>query len=60
MSKLATGRPRLQPLQRALKTIGTMRLLERDGRLAITTTEEGTVNIGLAAEDGDTEPPSSS
>lgn len=60
VSNLATGRPRLQPLQRALETIGTMRLLEREGRLAITTTEEGAVNIGLGAEGGDTEAPSSS
>ncbi len=46
ISELATGRPRLGPLRQALETIGVMRLAERDGRLEITTNENGTT-IGL-------------
>jgi hypothetical protein len=52
VSNLASGRPRLQSLQRALGTIGTMRELERKGRLAVTVTDEGGVNIGVADDDG--------
>jgi hypothetical protein len=55
---LASGRPRLQPLQRALETIGTMRQLERDGRLAVTVTDDGTISIGPAVHDDGTETPS--
>jgi acyl carrier protein phosphodiesterase len=50
VSNLASGRPRLQGLSRALQTIGTIRQPEREGRLAITETANG-VTIGLAAED---------
>ena len=52
VSHLASGRPRLQSLQRNLGTIGTMRELERAGRLAVTVGEDGTVNIGVADDDG--------
>ena len=38
VSSLASGRPRFQPLQRALDTVGTMRNLEREGRLVVTDT----------------------
>ena len=48
MSNLASGRPRLQRPDRALETIGTMRELERDGRLAVEETANG-VTIGLGA-----------
>jgi hypothetical protein len=54
---LASGRPRLQPLQQTLQTIGTMRNLERDGRLVVTETADGTT-IGVAFEDERTETPS--
>jgi len=60
VSNLASGRPRLQPMQRVLEKIGTMRQLEREGRLAITETEDGTISIGLTVEDGGTETPSPS
>ena len=50
VSNLATGRPRLQALQQALQLIGTMRNLERDGRLVVTETADGT-SIGLVGED---------
>jgi hypothetical protein len=36
VSHLATGRPRLQPLRQALELIGTIRNLERAGRLSVT------------------------
>lgn len=58
VSNLASGRPRLHPLQKALETIGTMRQLERDGCLAITAREDGTISIGLAVEDEGSETPS--
>ena len=51
VSHLASGRPRLQSLQRNLATIGTMRRLERAGRLAVTVGEDGTVNIGVADDE---------
>jgi hypothetical protein len=51
VSHLASGRPRLQSLQRNLATIGTMRELERAGRLAVTVGEDGTVNIGVADDE---------
>jgi hypothetical protein len=54
VSNLASGRPGLQSLQRALERIGTMRQLERDGRLAVTLTEGGTFSIGLAVQDNGT------
>jgi hypothetical protein len=57
VSNLASGRPRLQPLHQTLETIGTMRNLEREGRLVVTETAEGTT-IGLAVEDEGTERPS--
>lgn len=52
VSNLASGRPRLQPLREALDTIGTMRNLEREGRLVLTETPEGTT-ISLAEADDD-------
>lgn len=54
VSNLASGRPRLQPLHQALETIGTMRELERDGRLVVTETADGTT-ISVAVEDEGTE-----
>jgi hypothetical protein len=57
VSNLATGRPRLQALEQTLQLIGTMRNLERDGRLVVTETAHGTT-IGLLAEDGGAEMPS--
>jgi hypothetical protein len=51
VSHLAWGRPRLQSLQRNLGTIGTMRELERAGRIAVTVGEDGTVNIGVADDE---------
>jgi hypothetical protein len=48
VSHVASGRPRLQSLKRALGTIGSMRGLERAGRLAVTVGEDGTVNITVA------------
>ena len=51
VSHLASGRPRLERLQRTLELIGTMRNLERDGRLVVAETEDGGVTIGPAAED---------
>ena len=50
VSHLASGRPRLQPLQEALELIGTMRELDRTGRLEVTETAEGS-NIGVADDD---------
>jgi hypothetical protein len=58
VSNLATGRPRLADLSRALETIGTMRELERERRLVVTVTGDGTISIGAAAEDNGTDPPS--
>jgi hypothetical protein len=54
VSNLASGRPSLQALRRALGTVGQMRELERVGRLAVTTTKDGGFNIGIAANDDDT------
>lgn len=50
VSNLASGHPRLGPLQETLQTIGTMRNLERDGRLVVAETADGT-SIGIAVED---------
>ena len=50
VSNLASGHPRLQPLQQTLQTIGTIRKLERDGRLVVTETADGTT-IDVALED---------
>jgi hypothetical protein len=40
VSSLRSTRPRREPLRRALQTVGTLRLAERDGRLRVTTTGE--------------------
>lgn len=56
VSNLAMGYPRLQPLEQTLQTIGTMRNLERDGRLVVTETANGTT-IGVAVEDEVAETP---
>ena len=50
VSNLASGHPRLQPLRQTLQTIGTIRKLERDGRLVVTETADGTT-IDVALED---------
>jgi len=42
VANLASGRPRLQPLQRTLDAIANMWLLEREGRLAVDETPTGT------------------
>ena len=55
VSHVASSRPRLQSLKPALGTIGSMRELERVGRLAVTVGEDGTVSI-TTADDEDTEP----
>lgn len=57
VSNLASGHPRLQPLQETLQTIGTIRNLERDGRLVVTETSAGTT-IDVAFEDEGVETPS--
>jgi hypothetical protein len=57
VSHLASGHPRLQSLQDTLQTIGTMRNLEREGRLVVTQTTDGTT-IGVAGEDAGTAKPS--
>jgi hypothetical protein len=49
VSNLACGRPRLEPLERALETIGTIRTLEHEGRLRISETADG-ITIGVAKE----------
>ena len=51
VSNLASGRPRLQPLQQTLDTIGALRTLEREGRLVVVETDDGTT-IGVADEAG--------
>jgi hypothetical protein len=56
VSNLASGHPRLQPLTQTLQTIGTLRNLEREGRLTVTETADG-VSIGVAEPDSDAEPP---
>jgi hypothetical protein len=58
VSNLASGYPRLQPLQQALQTIGTMRTSERDGRLVVTESADET-SIGVAFEDEGDETPQS-
>jgi acyl carrier protein phosphodiesterase len=57
VSNLSSNRPRLQGLSRTLETIGTMRNLEREGRLAVAVTDDGTITIGVAAKDDDGESP---
>jgi hypothetical protein len=57
VSNLACGRPRLGPLQQALETIGTLRSLEREGRLVVTETADG-VTIGVADPDDGAHAPS--
>jgi hypothetical protein len=51
VSHLASGRPRLQPLRQALEQIGTIRNLERAGRLSVTARDDGSFSIGLADAD---------
>jgi hypothetical protein len=59
VSHLASGRPRLQPLRQALEVIGTIRTLERDGRLSVTVRDDGSFSIGIAdADTGDGTPAS--
>jgi hypothetical protein len=55
VSHVASRRPRLQSLKRALGTIGKVRELERAGRLVVTVGEDGTVHI-TAADDEYTKP----
>jgi hypothetical protein len=57
VSNLASARPRLQSLSQALETIGTMRELEREGRLTLTARDDGTLSIGVAADYEGAEPP---
>jgi hypothetical protein len=57
VSNLASGRPRVQCLSQALETIGTMRELEREGRLTLTAMDDGTVSIGVAGDYEGAEPP---
>lgn len=54
VSHLASGRPRLQPLRQALELIGTIRNLDRAGRLLVTAGDDGSVSIGLAEADEET------
>jgi hypothetical protein len=54
VSNLASARPRLQSLQHALGTIGTMRQLERQGRLVVTVQDDGTVTISAAGDASET------
>lgn len=56
VSTLASGRPRLQPLQQTLETIGTLCNLQREGRLAVTETADG-VTIGVADPDDGAQAP---
>jgi hypothetical protein len=51
VSSSASGRPRPRSLKRALATIGTMRELERAGRLLVSVSDDGAVNIGVADDD---------
>jgi hypothetical protein len=51
VSHLASGRPRLHGMKQTLQTIGTMRNLERAGRLAVEVKDDGSFSIGLADED---------
>lgn len=46
VSSLASMRPRREPLRRALQTVGSIRMAQREGRLRITTTG-GRVTIGI-------------
>jgi hypothetical protein len=48
VSNLASGRPRLEGLRDVLETIGTMRGLEREGRLVLSSSDDGIVSIGVA------------
>lgn len=57
VSSLASGRPRRQPLQDALKRVASLRDMDRNGRIVVSSTAAGTT-IGLA--DADDEPPSQS
>ena len=50
VSHLALRRPRLQSLQPAVELIGTMRELEREGRLEVTEAKDGTISIGVAVD----------
>jgi hypothetical protein len=56
VSNLASGRPRLQPLQHTLQIIGTVRQLERERRLTVTETADG-ITIGVTERDHDTQAP---
>jgi hypothetical protein len=53
VSTLASGRPRLQPLQQTLEAISNMWLLERDGRLVVDEAPSGT---RISVIDGDSVP----
>jgi hypothetical protein len=50
VANLASGRPRLGPLQQTLETIGTLHRLEREGRLAVTETA-GRITISATGPD---------
>jgi hypothetical protein len=55
VSNLASGHPRLQPLQRTLQTIGTMRNLEREGRISVIDSPGGIVTIGVTDDQDGTD-----
>lgn len=57
VSSLASGRPRLEPLQNALVMVANLRDLESSGSIVVTETAAGTT-IGLAPDSDDSEPPS--
>ncbi len=55
VSNLASGRPRLGPLQRTLELIGTLRQREHDGSLTVVASPEvttiGATETGIAGSD---------
>ena len=48
VANVTWGRPRLQPLQRTLELIGTMRIRERQGTLVVSESPDGTTRIAAA------------
>jgi hypothetical protein len=54
VSNLASGRPRIQPLRETLELIGTLRQLDRDGRLAVEQTPTGTT-VGVRADEDESQ-----
>src|SRR3954469_1360442 len=58
VSHLASGRPRIGPLRQTMELIGNIRVMDRDGRLSVVTTANGTtISASITEPHDNLEPP---